>query len=185
MSQTMGIQWHRGSQWALDQARAFYEEVKTRADNAQWVCRNEKYRFMYVGSGLWQKLDFFNSFEESHGVVFVRSNYLSIASDGYIRHGGDPLRALASRYSIMALQMWIPPLGGAWAVHEARMHRVDASINLDRKGRGVPFVTRALEEAGIPVLDIVADPVDANAWDDAKIRAQVTDFIEQLLEARS
>jgi hypothetical protein len=180
----MGIQWHRGSTWALEQAKAFYEEVKARADEERWVCPNERFRFMYVGSGLWQKLDFFSSFEESHGVVFVRSNYLSIASDGYIRCGGDPLRALASRYSIMALQMWIPPLGGAWAVHEARMHRVDASLNLDRKGRGVPFVTRALEEAGIPVLDIVADPVDANAWDDAKIRGEVEAFIETRLGSR-
>lgn len=179
MSQTMGIQWHRGTEWALAQARAFHDEVKARADNEQWVCPNEKYRFMYVGSGLWQKLDFFNSFEESHGVVFVRSNYLSIASDGYIRYGGDPLRALASRYSIMALQMWIPPLGGAWALHEARMHRVDASINLDRKARGVPFVTRSLEEAGIPVLEITADPVDANKWNDERIRDLVSEFIER------
>jgi hypothetical protein len=180
MSQTMGIQWHRGSKWALEQAKAFYEEVKARADAGKWICPNEKYRFMYVGSGLWQKLEFFNSFEESHGVVFVRSNYLSIASDGYLRFGAkNPLRALASRYSILALQMWIPPMGGAWAVHEARTHRVNASVNLDRKGRGVTFVTRALEEAGIPVLDIEADPVDANKWNDDLIRSQMIEFIEK------
>ena len=70
-----------------------------------------------------------NLFEDSHGAVFVRSNYLSIASDGYLRYGtSDPIRALASRYTVLAKQMWIPPLGGAWAVHEAREHRVNGAL---------------------------------------------------------
>ena len=59
MSQTMGIQWHRGTQWALEQAAAFHAEVKALADAQKWVCPNERHRLMYVGAGLWQKLDFF------------------------------------------------------------------------------------------------------------------------------
>jgi benzoyl-CoA reductase/2-hydroxyglutaryl-CoA dehydratase subunit BcrC/BadD/HgdB len=182
MSQTMGIQWHRGSQWALNQAAAFHAEVKALADAQAWVCPNERHRLMYVGAGLWQKLDFFDSFEDSHGVVFVRSNYLSIASDGYLRYDSrDPVRALASRYTVLAKQMWIPPLGGAWAVHEAREHRVSGALQLD-SNRGIGFITRALREAGVPVLDLPVDPVDARSWDDERMRALVVDFVENTLE---
>jgi hypothetical protein len=67
MSQTMGIQWHRGTEWALNQARAFRDEIKWRADNQLWVCPNERYRMMYIGSFLSQALDFFAAFEASHG----------------------------------------------------------------------------------------------------------------------
>lgn len=182
MSQTMGIQWHRGSDWALDQAAAFHAEVQALADAEAWVCPNERHRLMYVGAGLWQKLDFFDSFEDSHGVVFVRSNYLSIASDGYLRYGAtDPIRALASRYTVLAKQMWIPPLGGAWAVHEARTHRVSGALQLD-SNRGIAFITRALREAKVPVLDLPVDPVDARSWNDDRMRALVVDFIEGTLD---
>ena len=58
---------------------------------------------MYVGAGLWQNLEFFTEFEEKYGAVFVRSNYLSIASDGYLRYGTrDALRCLASRYTAIS-----------------------------------------------------------------------------------
>jgi benzoyl-CoA reductase/2-hydroxyglutaryl-CoA dehydratase subunit BcrC/BadD/HgdB len=179
MGQTMGIQWHRGTEWALNQARAFRDEVKLRADNQQWVCPNEQYRLMYVGAGLWQNLDFFTEFEEKYGAVFVRSNYLSIASDGYLRYGTrDPLRCLASRYVTVSEQMHIPGLGGAWALWEARRHRVDGGLSLGGWW-GQRIINLALEENGIPVLDFPVDPVDAQSWDDEKMRRLVSEFIEQ------
>ena len=179
MSQTMGIQWHRGTEWALEQARAFRDEVKMRADNRMWVCPNERYRLMYVGAGLWQNLEFFTEFEERYGAVFVRSNYLSIASDGYLRYNTrDPLRALASRYSAISEQMHIPGLGGAWAAWEARRHRVDGGLSLGGWW-GQRMVNIALEEAGIPVMEWDVDPVDANTWDETKFRQMVGDFIEK------
>ena len=179
MSQTMGIQWHRGTEWALGQARAFRDEVKMRADNHMWVCPNERYRLMYVGAGLWQNLEFFTEFEERYGAVFVRSNYLSIASDGYLRFNTrDPLRCLASRYSALSEQMHIPGLGGAWAVWEAKRHRVDGGLSLGGWW-GQRMVNVALEEAGIPVMEWDVDPVDANTWDETRFRQLVGDFIEQ------
>ncbi|HEY1295120.1 MAG TPA: 2-hydroxyacyl-CoA dehydratase family protein [Chloroflexota bacterium] len=179
MSQTMGIQWHRGTEWALNQARAFRDEVKLRADNRMWVCPNEQYRLMYVGAGLWQNLEFFTEFEERHGAVFVRSNYLSIASDGYLRYNTrDPLRCLASRYTALSEQMHIPGLGGAWAVWEAKRHRVNGGLSLGGWW-GQRMVNVALEEAGIPVMEWDVDPVDANTWNEAKFRALVGEFIEK------
>jgi benzoyl-CoA reductase subunit B len=179
MSQVMGIQWHRGTEWALDQARAFHDEVKHRADHQMWVCPNEQYRLMYVGQGLWQNLDFFTDFEQRYGAVFVRSNYLSIAADGYLRYPvRDPLRALASRYVTMSEQMHIPGLGGAWAKWEARRHRVDGGLSIDRWW-GARLINLALEEEGIPILNLSVDPVDGNTWDEAKLSHLVSQFIEQ------
>lgn len=181
MSQTMGIQWHRGTEWALDQARAFRDEVKMRADSRMWVCPNERYRLMYVGAGLWQNLDFFTEFEERYGAVFVRSNYLSIASDGYLRYGTrDPLRCLASRYCTVSEQMHIPGLGGAWAVWEAKRHRVDGGLSLGGWW-GQRMVNVHLEAAGIPVMEWDVDPVDANTWDQQRFSRMVGEFIETRL----
>ena len=185
MGQTMGIQWHRGTEWALNQARAFRDEVKMRADNQMWVCPNEQYRLMYVGAGLWQNLEFFTQFEEQYGAVFVRSNYLSIASDGYLRYGTrDPLRCLASRYVTVSEQMHIPGLGGAWAVWEAKRHRVDGGLSLGGWW-GQRIINIALEENDIPVLDLPVDAVDANTWDDETMRKLVSEFIETRIVPRA
>jgi hypothetical protein len=111
--------------------------------------------------------------------VFVRSNYLSIASDGYLRYGTrDPLRCLASRYCTISEQMHIPGLGGAWAVWEAQRHRVDGGLALGGWW-GQRMVNLALEAADIPVLEFPVDPVDGNTWDEQKLRTLVSRFIEE------
>jgi hypothetical protein len=46
---------------------------------------------------------------------------------------------------------------------------------------GVTTVNRALEEAGIPVLEFPVDAVGGNTWDDAKMRHLVSTFIEERL----
>jgi hypothetical protein len=179
MTQVMGIQWHRGTEWAYDQAKAFRDEVKARVDNKQWVLPNEKYRMMYIGAFLSQALDFFSEFEQSHGVMFVRSNYMSIAVDGYLRMDTrDPLRALASRYATVAQPMHMPPWSGAWALWEGRRHRVDGCLMLSGF-RGRQAITRVLEENGIPTLLFRTDAVDAKKWDGDRLRGEVRAFIEE------
>ncbi|HWW63496.1 MAG TPA: 2-hydroxyacyl-CoA dehydratase family protein [Sphingomonadaceae bacterium] len=184
MGQVMGIQWHRGTQWALDQATAFRDEVRDRVDRADWVCPDERVRLMYVGAGLWQQLDFFASFERSYGATFVRSNYLSFAIDGYQRYGtSDPVRALASRYVSFNRQMHTPPMAGAWAAWEAKTHNIQGAVQIEA-GRGMKFITRTLEEAGIPVLQFPVDPVNAKTWDEERLRGIMTDFLENRLGAK-
>jgi hypothetical protein len=179
-----GIQWHRGTEWALDQARAFRDEVRARVDNEQWVCPNEKYRLMYIGVGLWQQMNFFTKFEESHGVVFVRSNYLSMACDAYLRYGlRDPIRTLAGRYATFNDRLHLPPWAGAWAAWEGARLGVSGALQIE-SGRGLKFISRALETAGLPVLDLPTDPIDSRSWDDAKMQALMEDFIENRLVAR-
>ena len=40
------------------------------------------------------------------------------------------------------------------------------------------MINVALEEEGIPILDFPVDAVDGNTWDDAKMSALVSRFIE-------
>lgn len=188
MPATMVPQWHRGTEWARDAARDFYEEVKARVDAGLPACPNERIRLMWVGRGLWSEMGFYQKWEESHGAVFVWSMYLALAADGYIRdlsQGGDPLRALASRVVCMGDELRMPTWAGPWHVHEAQTHAVDAAVALQDAD---PFVVRALRAAGVPVLELTADNFNREGEDDAGIEAAITAFIEgpatQRAEAR-
>jgi benzoyl-CoA reductase subunit B len=183
---TMMPQWHRGSEWALEQAGKFYEEVKERVKQGFAVCNNERVRLMWIGAGLWFNTGFYSAFEKKYGAVFVWSMYLPFAADGYIRYPlNDPLRALASRFVSMNEQLHMPPWMNEWLVKEAKKNRIDGALmlipkNCKHSGGGTLFTKRALEDAGIPTIDIWADMVDAREWDNEAITASVADFIQRL-----
>ncbi|MGW4589981.1 2-hydroxyacyl-CoA dehydratase [Amycolatopsis thermoflava] len=173
-------QWHRGTEWARDAARAFHDEVAARIDAGAAVCEDERVRLMWIGRGLWFDLDFYRRFQESHGAVFVWSMYLAIAADGYLRYGDDPLRALAARFAAFSDQLYTPPWSAEWYVKEARNHGVDGVVHLvSDDARGGYFTTRALRAAGIPVLELHADNVDARQASPEAISAVVRDWLDR------
>jgi benzoyl-CoA reductase subunit B len=180
----MNAQWHRGSPWAVDHARAFRDEVRHRVEQGIAACPRETLRLMWVGAGLWHDTGFYTAFEESHGAVFVWSMYLAFGPDGYIRYGlDDPLRALASRIVSMNEQLHNPPWANEWIVEQARRHRIDGALVLMPEGSrpsatGTYFIERALEKAGVPALEIRADMVDGRKWDGTAMRESVRRFIE-------
>jgi benzoyl-CoA reductase/2-hydroxyglutaryl-CoA dehydratase subunit BcrC/BadD/HgdB len=182
LASTMNPQWHRGTQWGLNQAKMFYEEVRDKVKKGEVVCKNEKLRLMWIGAGLWHNTAFYQHFEEKYGAVFVCSIYLSIAADGYARDiFDDPLRALASRHLNMGKYLRQPE----WLVKEAKLHKVSGAVMIVSESCirdiGRKFTKIAFENAGIPLLSIYADVVDAREWDDEKIKAQVSNFIEERL----
>lgn len=180
MPATMVPQWHRGSVWARDAAKALYEEVAARAAAGDAACLNERVRLMWVGRGLWSDMAFYQRWEESHGAVFVCSMYLSLAADGYIRHhdrGRDPMRALAARFVTMGDELRMPTWAGAWHVRDARIHGVHGAVALTDAD---PFVLRALEEAGVPVLRLDLDNYNQESADATAVDRAVTRFIEGL-----
>ena len=140
---------------------------------------------MWVGAGLWHDTDFYAAFESSHRATFVWSMYLAFGPDGYIRYGfDDPIDALASRTASFNEYLHNPPWAAEWIVEQARAHRVDAALVLHPKSMkpaatGRKFIERALEEAGIPVLPVEADVVDARAWNPAAARARVGEFLDE------
>jgi benzoyl-CoA reductase subunit B len=116
----------------------------------------------------------------------VWSMYLAFGPDGYIHYGlDDPLRALASRTVSFNEQLHNPPWANEWIVHQAKTHRIDAALVLEPLGTrpsatGNRFIERALEAAGIPVLPIGADMVDARGWDGVEMRRKVGQFLERM-----
>lgn len=182
---TMGIQWHRGSEWAVGAARSFAEQVQQRVDDQDWVCPGERHRLMWLGTGLWQNQSFLDQFERDHGAVFVRSNYLSLAADGYAREGlSDPLRALASRYATHgADSMHQPGPGSAWALHEARIHRVGGALLVGQWWGGSRLIARDLEDAGIPVMTLDTDSLGTGGKDMTTLTEAVAEFIQERVAA--
>ncbi|MDD9943781.1 MAG: 2-hydroxyacyl-CoA dehydratase family protein [Myxococcales bacterium] len=184
-------QWHRGSQWALDHAQRFRDEVKARVDQGTGVCENERMRLMWIGAGLWHDAEFYNALETRHGAVFVWSMYLALAGPQYIRFGlNDPLRALASRVCSMNEVLHLPPWMNAWMVSEAQHSGVDAALILVPSGNrqavsGTLITQLALEAAGIPTLAISADMVDSSDFDHQTVVDHVSEFLTDRVEGTS
>jgi len=177
-------QWHRGTEWARDAARSFHEEVEGLVADGSAVSEDEQLRLMWVGRGLWFNLGFYQHFQREYGAVFVWSMYLAIAADGYLRYGGPPLRALSARFAAFSDLIGMPGWADPWYVKEARSHRVDGVVHLvTPESRSSYFVTQALEDAGIPVLEIDANNADAREWDEAAFVQSLSRFIETRVRA--
>ena len=180
-------QWHRGSDWALAHARRFRDELAERVRTGSSVVPDERIRMMWIGAGLWFDTSFYSAFEQSHGAVFAWSMYLPFAADGYIRHNhGDPLRALAARVSAMNEQLHQPPWINSWMVEQARRNRIDVALMLipehDRfSGHGSLFAKKALEEAGVRVIEVWSDMVDPRQWDSAAMTARIAAILDETL----
>ena len=143
------------------------------------MCPDERVRLMWIGRGLWFNLGFYQHFQERYGAVFVWSMYLAIAADGYPRYGGEPLRSLAARFAAFTDLLGMPGWADEWYVKEARLHGVDGVVHLVApESRSSYFTTRALERAGIPVLEIDANNADAREWDEQAFVASLAEFIE-------
>jgi benzoyl-CoA reductase/2-hydroxyglutaryl-CoA dehydratase subunit BcrC/BadD/HgdB len=183
---TMIPQWHRGTVWGRDAARAFHDEIHARVAAGRAACPGERMRLMWLGRGLWSDLGLYRHAEERHGAVFVWSMYLALAADGYVRRwrgdpaagtpDRDPLRALAARYVPMGDELRMPTWSAAWHGNEARSHHIDGVVSL---GEDDWFSVRALEAAGIPVLRLDQDNTDRRGEDPAALRAAIDRFIEQ------
>jgi hypothetical protein len=185
MPNVMIPQWHRGSDWAQSHADAFRDEVAGRIARGEAACEDERIRMMWIGAGLWHDTGFYTAFEESHGAVFAWSMYLPFAADGYIRADhGDPLRALAARVSAMNEQLHQPPWVNEWLVEQAKKFRIDVALMLipehDRfSGYGSLFAKRALEEAGVRVVEVWSDMVDPREWDRDAVTAEVAAALDE------
>lgn len=182
----MQAQWHRGTQWAVDHAKSLYEEIKELVDHNVAAVKNEKYRLMWLGRGLWHDFAFYQNFEEKYGAAFVWSMYLAMGADAYIRNNIDdnPIRALAARFIGMEDFLHCPPWNAQWFLKEAKHNHIDGVVymvpeNCMQAVEGSYFTKKLLEDAGIPVLIFRADPVDARKWNHDTMIGLVEEFIEK------
>ena len=181
----MQAQWQRGTRWAADHAKSLYEEIKALADAGEAAVPNEKYRLMWIGRGIWHDFGFYQRFEQKYGAVFMWSMYLAMGADSYIRNHveEDPLRALAARYIGMEDFLHMPPWNSSWFLQQARQNKIDGVVymvpeNCMQAVEGSYFIKKTLEDAGLPVLEFKADPVDARKWNAESMTTLVEDFIE-------
>jgi benzoyl-CoA reductase/2-hydroxyglutaryl-CoA dehydratase subunit BcrC/BadD/HgdB len=171
MTNTMIPQWHRGSDWAVEHARRFRDEVRARARAGVGIASQERLRLMWIGAGLWHDTAFYQALEERLGAVFVWSMYLPFSGAQYIREiGGRPLEALASRICSMNEVLHLPPWMTEWLVSEAQRCGIDAAVVLvppdNRLSQSGTLLAReALQAAGVPTLMLNADMVNARDWD--------------------
>lgn len=185
MPNTMIPQWHRGSDWAVEHARRFRDEVAERVRSGLGVAHDERLRLMWIGAGLWHDTSFYRALEEKWGAVFVWSMYMPFAEPQYIREiQGRPLEALASRICSMNEVLHLPPWMNGWMVHEAGRFGIDAAVMLippdNRLSQsGTRLTAAALEEAGVPVLTVEADMVDEGQWSHAAMVARMESFLRQ------
>ncbi len=177
MPATMVPQWHRGTVWARDAAKQFFEEVSERVEAGEAACPGERLRLMWVGRGLWSDTGFYQRWEESHGAVFVWSMYLGLAADGYLRAfegEHDVVRALAARFVTMGDELRMPTWSGAWHVKEAQINGCHGAVAIDDAD---PLVLEALERAGIPVCRVAMNNMGAG---NAEVDATITAFLDRL-----
>ena len=62
----MQAQWHRGTEWAAGHAKSLYEEILAMTERGEAAVKNEKYRLMWLGRGLWHDFAFYQIFEENY-----------------------------------------------------------------------------------------------------------------------
>jgi benzoyl-CoA reductase/2-hydroxyglutaryl-CoA dehydratase subunit BcrC/BadD/HgdB len=183
MPNTMIPQWHRGSDWAVAHARRFRDEVRERVAAGRGVASEERLRLMWIGAGLWHDTAFYQSLEERLGAVFVWSMYLPFAGAQYIRElKGRPFEALASRICSMNEVLHLPPWMSEWMVSEAKRFGIDAAVMLvpadNRLSQsGTRLTCAALRAAGVPVLELDADMVDAKHWDPQGMTSRMETFL--------
>jgi benzoyl-CoA reductase/2-hydroxyglutaryl-CoA dehydratase subunit BcrC/BadD/HgdB len=192
MPATMIPQWHRGEIWARDRAKLFYEETKRRVAAGEGAVADERVRLMWIGTGLWYNLDFYQYFEQQYGAVFVWSMYLSVAADAYPTYGDDPLRTLAARLTKINNLIAVPPFNTQWYLQQIRDAGIDGVVSMGRNEEadcqssfGTQYlVHRAIESAGVPLLKLDVDSADTRKWDDNAVRTRVSQFIEQQILAK-
>jgi hypothetical protein len=74
----------------------------------------------------------------------------------------------------------MPPWSSGWYVEQARRHGVDGVVHLvSDDARGSWFTTRALTDAGIPVLELRADNVDPRTADENALTTTVAEWLDQ------
>jgi benzoyl-CoA reductase subunit B len=185
MPNTMIPQWHRGSEWAVNHAMRFRDEVAERIANKLGASDNERVRLMWIGAGLWHDPGFYSALEDRYGAVFVWSMYMPFAGPQYIRELHDkPLHALASRICSMNEVLHLPPWMNAWMVSEAKRCGIDAAVILvppdNRLSQSGTKITQlALQDAGVPTLMISADMVDAKEWNHERMVDHAADFLRR------
>lgn len=186
MNAIQQAQWLRGTDWAVEHSRLFYEEIKDKAENNKPAVPNEKIRLMWLGVGLWVDTEWYQMFEQKYGASFIWSIYNGVGAECYTRHlvEENPFRCLAARIAILEDFLHNSKFCNQFYVREAVNSRIDGVVYCIRKNcpndnRDFHYsVINELERHGIAVCRLDVDPGDAKTWNKDTMTKMVEDMIE-------
>ncbi|MFC1820679.1 2-hydroxyacyl-CoA dehydratase [Thermodesulfobacteriota bacterium] len=163
------VMWHRGTTMGRDFLKAYYEEVKERAENGIAAFPGEKIRLMWM-PGIppqWERF-----VEEKYGAVTVCSSFSAISADCYARtiKNDDPMRAMVSRHILLFI------MSPDWMLKEAKLHKCDGVVSIKRVT--TPITKNYFEANGMPYLELPGDLALSMYRDDDEIRSALSEFIE-------
>ena len=180
------LQFFRGTKKGVDMVRRYHDEVKERVDKGLAAVPNERIRLMWPGAPPWFTAGFFNAFEEKYGAVFVWEVYGYHFQEWFHKVDAEtPMEALAKLYGIYSEEIMNAPSSVEVMVEHAQEYSVDGVILLlvescKAYSNSILLSQRALSKAGIPSMILRQDIVDIRDWDDHRVKAQVSAFIETL-----
>ena len=189
MANLIYTQFFRGHEWGLAQAKRLHDELKERVEQGIAAYDNEQIRLMYLWVPNWFTPGFYDYFADTYGAVFAWLGYLPIITRQLIRKDlRDPLRALAARY-VHYTEFGLPPWWIEANAYEAKRFKVDGAVYPIAESckllcGPMHMVIRAFEKIGVPTLELRTDMVDVREWDDAKMKALMSNFIEMLIERK-
>ncbi|MBA7601431.1 (R)-2-hydroxyisocaproyl-CoA dehydratase alpha subunit [subsurface metagenome] len=178
--------WFAGTEWGVEYCRKLRDEIKQRVEQGIGLVDKERHRLMYIGVPPWFAPGFFEAFQEDYGAVFVWEAY-HIPKFYSRLDPAHPLESIARKYIDIGGNASL--CGPAYAAHFLPAARIPGNINGAIIGRaescksissGLILCRRELEKIGIPSMELAMDYVDPRDWDDARVKAQVGNFIETL-----
>ncbi|MFC1820216.1 2-hydroxyacyl-CoA dehydratase [Thermodesulfobacteriota bacterium] len=166
------VMWHRGTPMGRDLLKAYYEEVKERAEKGIAAFPGEKIRLMWM-PGIppqWERF-----IEEKYNAVTVCSSFSAIAADCYARtiKNDDPMRALVSRHILLFV------MSNDWMLKEAKLHKCNGTVGVKRGDSSI--TTKYFEENDMPYLELPGDPAISMYRSDDEIKSLLSEFIETRL----
>ena len=190
-----------------DEALVFFEnlykEVKERVDKKIGVITEEKYRLAFFGLPPWYNLGFFNYLESLGAMVVLESAYY-IAPHVEVDLT-DPIEGLVDRIwqdtcwhhamnSEIMPEICDPGLqqgiGSKLLLQLIKEYEIDGVLlHRTRSCRpwswGQVHYRNLLEREGVPCLIFESDMVDARAWSDSRVKAQIEPFMESVSQNKS
>jgi len=165
---------------------AFYRrlltELEARADAGIAAVTDERVRLLWDAIPIWPRKNWLAKFCAERGAAFVVSTYTH--SWWFDFDTGRPFDTLVERYAWNTMNrsgQWVLD----WTLGLARDYRADGIVCHWNKSCGIwnSYVKRRVPgyaAAGVPHIVIEADMVDARAFDEARVAAQLDAFISGL-----
>lgn len=178
--------------------QAIHDEVKQRVEQGKGVIENEKYRLFWTGLPPWFNLGLFNYLESLGAIVVAEASYY--CAPPVEVDNSDPLEALVQRAWKTACwhqqngneimpEVCNPAIFGFVGTQKLvdwidEYHLTGALMNRTSSCRatciGQVHHKNVFREKGIPSLIIESDMADPRRWSDAKIKAQIEAFLENI-----